>query len=1502
MADPDKVRKLLEEAGRVRRELGAPVVPSVLPEPGAIPTAQTIPASSPLLRLESPFAPTTPPPQAPFGPQLGPISSLDPFAFDAKSRPGTTPPVMGDPVTGEGPSIGEIFPFQVVKGVGQGFNRYWQRMSPFISSEERRDRERRLSLTGESLLPQAPGTFGENLGRMVATLLGSEGFGGSPYTTGVEAATAPFAFLGAGSELLLGKQVGRGLSKAAKTFTSGTLPSTIPVAAVPKVTPAQALTIGRKYGPEVVTPVREAEVPFSTGLTLPRVVRNLHQDFMDGTLRRLDDTEQSTLGKFLNEQGVSPLQEPSIGLMETGPLGNYQILGAYDAPLTRERIFITFDVDTARYGAQVGRGEPVSPTARLTIGQIEEWERAWNKVWGDVSLGPKRTSGPTAIEALVENTPATPPRPPRPPSNVPVDMPAATPPSGRPRTLADMNNEARAMRALTPEQRAGISDVLRPIDEGDLIYQVRPFNEHAQNLLQADSNISKALRAIPGVKQTVGIWTPAQMGRTNPLLMLGVRKAIFLEIEKARARWSVIGWRNDADRFLRFRQKGSLVARIAGRGADQPWVATRVQAAEGVSTGRRGFGTIDDILENPQDYILTTEQQTVIRQGQDMTTQLLRDAQRAGVDVVEMSEAYWHRIVIRGPNEKSSGSFIRGRVSGRKGHTMQRAFQEIDVGKEKGFVYETNPATRLAARLEAGIETIANANVRKQIAQLPEAVRPLERLEQRFPATIEGLKEARVVRDRAKAVVLKKGGDTVENFATLREAEAGYVTAARDLFDAKRIVSEPSYTELRLPNGRIAPAELVAEVEKYISLPELTRGKGSGIIETTEAITKAIRTNLTTADLAAGYIQGQVLFLRNNVAWWKAQFHSLIALVDDPMAYVSKNFDVIDEGTRMGAISSPTELLYARTGLASVPQKIPLIGPALKSFNRAFEWFILVGQTELYKAARSGILEDAGGRAAKAGITTEAQGIEDLVSVGTAIRKQMGTESTAILGIGATQGTIEALLLFAPRFFRANTGLLVQSFTRGPGGAEARKAIGSLIAGGTGILVGVHYLRTGKMPNVDDPFAPDWMQTPLGNSYVNPFGPFYSLFRALAQSGVHTANGEPSKAAKVWSNFMRSKQSVAVRILDVGGNLIFRGEAQTFEGERIDWSPSGLARAVQEFTVPISPGDIIQGLQEGRPEEALGVIGLTVRGTAFSQMDIEFQRASDINPEGKSYRYATPNQRREMRRLFPDIAQKLIDRGRGKFGQARREWDQSDKDAFGMEEGLAEQLLGGIISIKDFRDRYSGIQRDKAIEKATTNKRLDLFQEEQDLPDDPDDRALAQYYRVFGEARTVSGLLDFDIVDEILSELREEWTPEQEEYVDLNTGLTEHPALIQQFLEDRETIRDYLFATRDAARLYGMDKLYREWRVSQDQTAFLEMPLNFKLNLPFRRAERDKTEMRLNDPVIERILYKWGYINKPINSQVAAEVDNLKRQQGGSVTNRLAIDDLVQQPVEAGAR
>ena len=971
-----------------------------------------------------------------------------------------------------------------------------------------------------------------------------------------------------------------------------------------------------------------------------------------------------------------------------------------------------------------------------------------------------------------------PPVKPPPPPDVSAEIPPANPPSGRPRTLLDLNREAKGMRAMTPEQRAESADIARPITENELLYKVKPFKEHADNLLGPDSPLKQALRETPGLKQIAEIITPAQMERKNPIAMIGIRKAIFEEIETGRARIATLAWWNDAEDLLGFKKVKGL------------WKATKVKPSAKADTKKPYYATIHDIVEHPSHYILTEEQSRILKVASDMQTQILRDAQRVGVNAIEMTGEYWRRIVTKGPKDQAFTSKVSGRISGKKGYTMQRAFEFVDDGVKAGFQYETHPLTALQNRLEAGIRTISDQEARLEIKRLPGVETPLERIESRYPRTIEGQKAARKARDEAKSVFLKD--KTVENETTLRQAEADFITAMRDVFTKKIEVGQAGFYELKLPNGRIAPIELVEQVEKWIDLPEIRTGVGA-ISNATLEVTRLVRSTLTNLDLAAGFIQGQVLFYRNNPAWWIAQSKTLSALVDDPTAYVKKNFAVMDEGMRVGAISIPTEFMFSRGGIANLPTRIPGIGVVFKAFNRAFEWFILTGQTELYKSVRTGALRRATGEITPAGVQLEKEAMDALVNLGSAIRKELGTESFTILGVRPNQRTAEQLAFFAARFFRANVGIIAQSFTGGEGGRESRKAMGSLIVGGLALLTAITWLQDRKLPNVTDPFAPDWMQFRVRKTFFSVLGPFHPYFRTIARMSVYTAQGKPDKAARELKNFLLSKAGIPFRVIDLAGQFIFKGQARTFEGEVIPFTPVGVAKAILgELVTPISIQEGMEAIPQGRPEALVGeIFGLVGRGSPYNQMDILFKQNTEINPEGISYRYAENWQEAEMERLHPEIANMMVGRGRGKWADASQMWAEIDDKYFTQEEALADGFVSGSIQSSAFRKRYTEIQQARRNEKLGVNRTLDIFQDERDLPDDPNDRALAEFFIILNQATSKAGIIDQQIVDVLRVRQEKFWTQEQKEFVERNVDTRVHPPIIQEYRDALEILSPY---------------------------------------------------------------------------------------------------------------
>jgi len=55
-------------------------------------------------------------------------------------------------------------------------------------------------------------------------------------------------------------------------------------------------------------------------------------------------------------------------------------------------------------------------------------------------------------------------------------------------------------------------------------------------------------------------------------------------------------------------------------------------------------------------------------------------------------------------------------------------------------------------------------------------------------------------------------------------------------------------------------------------------------------------------------------------------------------------------------------------------------------------------------------------------------------------------------------------------------------------------------------------------------------------------------------------------------------------------------------------------------------------------------------------------------------------------------------------------------------------------------------------------------------------------------------------------------------------------------------------------------------------------------------AGKNKTRMRRNDVNLERKLWMWGYITTAENSLLEAEIRWLRKEQGGEITNTLAIE------------
>lgn len=668
-----------------------------------------------------------------------------------------------------------------------------------------------------------------------------------------------------------------------------------------------------------------------------------------------------------------------------------------------------------------------------------------------------------------------------------------------------------------------------------------------RRLLGPDTLAEEQVRKIPLLRQVYGFMDPAAIHQAESVPQLGIMAQVYRETQIARVRAAAMDWYQRAQQAFDFDAQGR--ARLATIAPDAP---------ESKLTR-----TIFDIVEFPERYRLTPEQQAAVQEAQGLMGTVLAQEQAAGVDVNAVAN-YWHRHVVEGPRARSLFQRLTRPVGrgGAKGHTRSRWYEFAEQTVEAGYKLDTNPLSSLTHRLEAGVNAIADKETINRIARLPGMVKPRERI----PGdVIQDILDARRARDAAK-----KAKDQV----ALEAARERLATAQTAYRQASKQARQPHMYEQQVL-GKIAPAELVEEIDRWIRLPGRL-GQRAPAFGLAEEAFRLYRSMLVSLDLSAGYIQGQQLFYRNHLAWWRAQAASIVSLANEPLSYVSKNYDIIDEGIKNGAISPPSEFLFAREGLSALPSKLPVVGQAFERTNRAFSWFTFVGQVELYRAARG-----------------NAQATAELVSLGSAIRKILGTESYAVLGVPKRQQAMEAWVAFAPRFYRALLGTIGQAFTPGPGGDAARKAFGAMLAGATAVTIGAHYASTRQMPNFTDPTRADWGKFWLRDSYVSAYGPFHSLFRTLARAGVYISQGTASKARTELARFFSSKASLPVRIVKTAAELALTGEAQTFEGEPIRAEPQGLARFLQE-QAPIGPASIAEAVAEGRPEQLLEIAGPSV--------------------------------------------------------------------------------------------------------------------------------------------------------------------------------------------------------------------------------------------------------------------------------------------------------------------
>jgi len=144
--------------------------------------------------------------------------------------------------------------------------------------------------------------------------------------------------------------------------------------------------------------------------------------------------------------------------------------------------------------------------------------------------------------------------------------------------------------------------------------------------------------------------------------------------------------------------------------------------------------------------------------------------------------------------------------------------------------------------------------------------------------------------------------------------------------------------------------------------------------------------------------------------------------------------------------------------------------------------------------------------------------------------------------------------------------------------------------------------------------------------------------------------------------------------------------------------------------------------------------------------------------------------------------------------------DDLDKERIVRGEALVTEFLTETRGLEgtdyrqranQFRNEVTLLKREISSRKGQVDIDFKLFEDTGKLPEDPNKRALVEYYNTFELARKPSKEIDWDKQEAIETALRKLWTSAKNAYVDRNIGLTEWGFLMAEYIKDMEALKEY---------------------------------------------------------------------------------------------------------------
>ena len=169
-----------------------------------------------------------------------------------------------------------------------------------------------------------------------------------------------------------------------------------------------------------------------------------------------------------------------------------------------------------------------------------------------------------------------------------------------------------------------------------------------------------------------------------------------------------------------------------------------------------------------------------------------------------------------------------------------------------------------------------------------------------------------------------------------------------------------------------------------------------------------------------------------------------------------------------------------------------------------------------------------------------------------------------------------------------------------------------------------------------------------------------------------------------------------------------------------------------------------------------------------------------------------------------------------------------------------------------------------------------------------------------------SGYMDFDKFEEERNKIIEEASKENPAYAEYITGRglgtfrgerfgdENVRALVEEYDSDVEIMRQYWDVTKRVAQFYGYEDEFEDYLKATNKTDYESKHPNGKLIKALKKkATEQKEYLRLTNPYLEALLYKWGSIKTPINPVVLGMREQLRSESPTGMARTFDIQKIL---------